>query len=95
MVTEIEPLPQGLYGVVVTEGGGETRHRVHVDKAQLEAMGLRSEKEGEPVPAGEVVDLLRRSFEFLLAREPKEAILKEFDLRDIDRYFPEYREKMR
>lgn len=44
---------------------------------------LAGEKEG---PAG----LVRRSFEFLLEREPKESILRRFDLRDIGRYFPEY-----
>ena len=35
-------------------------------------------------------ELVRRSFEFLLEREPKEAILHRFNLRDIKKYFPEY-----
>ena len=35
-------------------------------------------------------ELVRRSFEFLLEREPKESILKRFDLSVISRYFPEY-----
>lgn len=35
-------------------------------------------------------ELVRRSFRFLLEREPKEAILQQFNLRDINRYFPEY-----
>ena len=35
-------------------------------------------------------DLLRRSFEFLLAREPKASILGQFDLPVIGSYFPEY-----
>lgn len=34
--------------------------------------------------------LVRRSFEFLLAREPKETILTSFGLSVIGRYFPEY-----
>jgi hypothetical protein len=34
--------------------------------------------------------LVRRSFEFLLAREPKESILRSFSLSVIGRYFPEY-----
>jgi len=34
--------------------------------------------------------LVRRSFEFLLAREPKESILKKFDLALIQKYFLEY-----
>ena len=35
-------------------------------------------------------DLVRRSFEFLLAREPKDSILRQFDLAVIGRYFPDY-----
>jgi hypothetical protein len=34
--------------------------------------------------------LVRRSFEFLLAREPKDSILSSFGLSVIGRYFPEY-----
>jgi hypothetical protein len=35
-------------------------------------------------------DLIIESFRFLLDREPKENILKSFELEDIGRYFPEY-----
>ncbi|HJO89717.1 MAG: hypothetical protein QGH85_00330 [Candidatus Pacebacteria bacterium] len=35
-------------------------------------------------------ELVEKSFEFLLAREPKESILKQFNLMEIARYFPEY-----
>ncbi len=35
-------------------------------------------------------ELLQKSFQFLLEREPKESILKKFDLSVIQRYFPEY-----
>ena len=35
-------------------------------------------------------DLVRRSFDFLLAREPPSSILRSFDLMEIGRYFPEY-----
>jgi len=34
--------------------------------------------------------LIEKSFEFLLSREPKESILRRFDLMEISRYFPEY-----
>ena len=37
-----------------------------------------------------VEEFVRRSFEFLLEREPKEAILHTFNLQDIKKYFPEY-----
>ncbi|MFP4384841.1 MAG: hypothetical protein ACLFST_05240 [Spirochaetia bacterium] len=36
------------------------------------------------------VDLIKKSFEFLLKRESKESILSSFDLPTIQRYFPEY-----
>lgn len=34
--------------------------------------------------------LLKRSFEFLLAREPNTSILRNFELPVIEHYFPEY-----
>jgi len=37
-----------------------------------------------------VEDLVADSFGFLLGREPKESILREFDLSVIKRYFPDY-----
>jgi hypothetical protein len=40
-------------------------------------------------------DLIRRSFEFLLARESKESILASFELSTISRYFPEYEMEIR
>jgi hypothetical protein len=35
-------------------------------------------------------ELIRRSFEFLLEREPNTSILRRFDLPVIQTYFPEY-----
>ena len=40
-------------------------------------------------------ELIRKSFEFLLEREPKESILSRFDLSVISRYFPEYEREIR
>jgi hypothetical protein len=37
-------------------------------------------------------ELVRKSFEFLLEREPKESILSHFDITVISRYFPDYEE---
>ena len=46
--------------------------------------------------SGESPDgLVRRSFEFLLARERKESILRSFALTDIGRYFPEFEDAIR
>lgn len=51
----------------------------------------------EKLTAGRVSveDLVEKSFEFLLEREPNTSILKEFDLPTINRYFPEYEETIR
>lgn len=39
--------------------------------------------------------LIEKSFEFLLEREPKESILRSFELSVIERYFPEYRKEIK
>ena len=67
--------------VTVTGGGTETHHAVTLTAADLARLA----------PGGEHPDdLVRRSFEFLLAREPKASILATFDLPVIGRYFPDY-----
>jgi len=40
-------------------------------------------------------NLIRKSFEFLLEREPNTSILRSFDLKVIRKYFPEYEETIR
>lgn len=45
--------------------------------------------------AADPVDLVARSFAFLLAREPKTSILRRFDLPVIGGYFPEYEREIR
>jgi hypothetical protein len=57
-----------------------THHTVEVSTSDLKRLA----------PASSVDDLVRRSLEFLLEREPPQSILKEFKLSDIERYFPEY-----
>lgn len=66
--------------VEVSEGGSKTTHTVSVSEDAHKRYGGGSE----------VGDLVRRSFDFLLARESKESILKSFDLPVIACYFPEY-----
>jgi len=39
--------------------------------------------------------LLRASFEFLLEREPKESIMRQFSLSTIESYFPDYPTEIR
>lgn len=57
---------------------GATQHRVTVAAALLEALRPGT---SDPEP------LVRDSFVFLLEREPREAILRTFDLPVIGRYF--------
>lgn len=69
------------FSVRVAEGRGESRHEVTASKSDL----ARLAKAGEPA-----ADFVRRCFEFLLAREPKESILSRFDVSVIGKYFPEF-----
>ncbi|HEY8201967.1 MAG TPA: hypothetical protein VII47_11500 [Actinomycetota bacterium] len=77
---DITPLGDDRFRVEVSEGGSRTRHEVTVRRETVSALGW----------PGTLEELVRRSFEFLLAREPKESILHSFDLSVIGRYFPEY-----
>jgi len=40
-------------------------------------------------------ELIKKSFKFLLEREPKESIFPRFDLRIINQYFPEFKEEIK
>ena len=72
--------------LVTIRDRGETRHRVRVSAADLARLAPGASDPGELVTASVV---------FLLEREPKESILREFDLMVISRYFPEYEREMR
>ena len=76
----------GEFIVTVEEGGSRTRHVVTLDNEYYEKLthGKITEKE-----------LIKRSFEFLLKRESKESILSKFNLKVINRYFPEYESKIK
>lgn len=43
----------------------------------------------------DATELIEKSFEFLLKREPASSILPEFDLTQINDYFPEYEEEIK
>jgi hypothetical protein len=66
--------------VAVVDGGASTHHTVEVSAAELDRWGRGRSAE----------ELVRDSFRFLLDREPKESILREFKLSVITRYFPDY-----
>ena len=78
---EVEKTGDLEFRVRILEKDGETTHQVSL---KLEDYTKLTGGKIEPA------ELVRRSFEFLLEREPKESILSRFDLSVINRYFPEY-----
>lgn len=71
--------------VSVDDGHGRSTHLVTVMPSDVERYA----------PGAEPEELLDAAFQFLLAREPKEAILPSFELPMIERYFPEFADVMR
>ena len=84
-MVEIEEIDERTFQVTVTEAA-TTTHRVTVSPDYYQKL-----------TAGQVSvdELVRRSFEFLLARESNTSILRTFDLPVISRYFPEYERTIR
>jgi hypothetical protein len=75
---------EGSYQAQVTiqDGRSTTQHQVSLSEADYQR--LAGGKGASPQ------ELVTASFRFLLEREPKESILRSFDLTVISRYFPEY-----
>ena len=72
--------------VVVGDDPGATTHHVGVTADEFERLA----------PGGVPVErLVEWSFAFLLEREPRESILRTFELSVIGRYFPEYERVIR
>jgi hypothetical protein len=73
------------FEVIVREGKGETRHQVSVSQATCTRLSA-----GRHTPER----CLEAAFRFLLDREPKESILRRFDVAVISRYFPEFEREL-
>ena len=73
-----------VFDVVVREGKGETRHHVTMSRELCERLTA-----GKHTPER----CVEAAFRFLLDREPKESILRRFDLTAISR-FPEFEREM-
>lgn len=79
--------PTGWEFVVsIGEGDDSTTHEVVLDNDYYQGL-----TEGRITPK----ELVRRSFEFLLKNEPKESILKSFNIKQINDYFSDYEEGIR
>jgi len=74
------------FGVHVGEGERSTHHVVDIDKNFLENLSTK---------AISPEALVKISFEFLLQKESKESILKNFNIEIISTYFPEYEEEIK
>jgi hypothetical protein len=83
---EVEKIDLSKFRVRVIEAGSESTHDVTVSPNDYTRL-----TNGKI----ELEELVRRSFEFLLEREPKDSILTRFDLSVIGRYFPEYEREIR
>lgn len=70
-----------VFGVTVSEGGSETRHRVTVTESEAFRFAASHPSKEE---------FVRACFEFLLERESKEQIVPSFAVSEIQRYFPEF-----
>ena len=85
MVT-VQAVPQGdgwVCEVDLDDDGSKTHHFVTVTREGLERWGRGADRQAAE-------DLVKRSFDFLLEREPATSILRTFDLAVIRSYFPEY-----
>jgi hypothetical protein len=83
---EVEELREGEFRVDVIEETTKSSHRVTLkaeDYTRLSAGKI------------EAREFVRKSFEFLLEREPKESILTRFDLMEIGRYFPAFEREIK
>jgi hypothetical protein len=84
---EIAERDDGWLATVRVEAGAtSTEHEVTVRRETYDALTA-----GVVAPE----ELVRASFAFLLEREPPSAILRQFDLDAISRYFPEYEREVR
>lgn len=86
LVVACEPLAGGDWRCSVTVGddAGATHHTVQVDRATLDDLA----------PGATPEELVRVSFEFLLEREPRESIMRSFELPVIGRFFGDYADEM-
>lgn len=75
-----------VFEVTLSERGESTIHTVTLKRPEYQRLSP-----GRVTPER----LVEASFQFLLEREPKESILRRFDLPRIGDYFPEYEEEIR
>ncbi|HTX63989.1 MAG TPA: hypothetical protein VMD28_10135 [Acidimicrobiales bacterium] len=83
---DVEALGHGRYQVRVREGSSSTDHVVTVPQGFVSKIGLGRTDEATVV---------EQTFAFLLEREPPAAILADFHLGVVSRYFPEFETELK
>jgi hypothetical protein len=73
------------FRVVVKQDGTQTEHQVEMSQKFYQSLDTQASPE----------EVVRKSFEFLLENEPKEAILSQFNIEIISQYFPGYKQEIR
>jgi hypothetical protein len=81
-IREGEPLE---FEITVRVGSSETRHHVTMARDTCERL-----TGGRHTPER----CIKAAFQFLLDREPKESILRHFDVTVISHYFPEFEREL-
>jgi len=83
------PAPDGWRcSVTVRDDRGSSGHDVTVSATDADRLAAATAAE-------DVERLIYETFDFLLEREPKESILRSFDLTVVGQYFPEFEHEIR
>lgn len=72
------------YLVTVDENDSVSDHVVTLDEEYYEKLSNDSPEE-----------FIKKCFEFLLEREPKEQIMQGFNVKEIQEFFPEFKEEIK
>ena len=78
---KVDKQDENTFKVTVEEKNSESTHTVTLDDQYHKKLS------GNIIPKEE---LIKKSFEFLVEREPKESIMSSFNLKVINKFFPEF-----
>lgn len=73
------------FEVVIKESGSSSSHTVEMKKGFYKNLDTKTTPE----------EVVKKSFDFLLEREPKESILGSFNIEVISNYFPNFSQKVK
>jgi|GEM_PF-297102 len=83
-VREISTDPSWRFDVVAEECDDQTEYLVSMGKDFYKSLDTKVEP----------WKVIEATFRFLLEREPKESILREFDITVVSHYFPEFKKEL-